>query len=849
MSYRVMIDGVILCSPNAEETALIDPIVTLEVNKAGTFSFTMLPDHPFYDEIELRKSIIDVYQDDELLFEGIPVSVKTDFWNRKTVSCEGELTFLNDTIQRPARYQNQTINTLLGAYLTEHNSQADLTKQFQLGTITVTGAGGNIFRYTNWQNTLTEINEDLVQNYGGCLRVRHDQGVRYLDYLGSSPRTSTQVIRIGKNLVDLSKNLSTLDICTVLIPLGTKLDTPEIEGLDAYLTIKSVNSNLDYLVGSAAATYGNVWKTVRWDDITTASALKDKGEEYLDDIQWANLVIEAEAVDLGLAGENVQQFQILDQIRVVSAPHGIDRYFILSKLKIDLNHPGKTKITLGMETTMPLSTQTSSVQKEIQQTQTTIIADASENARQILESATGGNIYFVYDSNGVCTEIRIMDTNDPATATKIWRWNINGWGYSGDGGQTYTVAATMNGAIIADFITAGTLQGIEVIADQGNIAGWDISANGFSKTVTDPNDSTKKYRVMMYTPNSSTPGTSPVFDFQMSTDAGNTWQQMFYIPGNGSLTVYSEDSRGAQRINVIERNNANNFSRINSNGFHVNRDRVGDGVTDAHLAAHQLYMMDNNRKYRMVLDGTALRFQDGNGNPTASLPALGWYEKEVTDAQMPSGKTTWRVLQNGFFYMAVCRREFTNVNVNYQWGNIWNGYSSQQYPNGTDCHFKAFSYPLEFDAPPCVIAQLDTQNGGNDGWLTTNALWTQANKNVFAPAYDLSRGGSSATVVPSIAINYLVLGYHADRYAVVNNLTNVTNSNNATQMIHGTSYAATLTPAAGYIMDSVTVTMSNTDITSDVYDADTGEISIFDVMGKIVITASAITDPDNPGGD
>lgn len=842
MSYRVMIDDVILCSPNAEETALIDPIVTLEINKAGTFSFTMLPDHPFYDEIEMRKSIIDVYQDDELLFEGIPVSVKTDFWNRKTVSCEGELTFLNDTIQRPARYQNQTINTLLGAYLTEHNSQADLTKQFQLGTITVTGAGGNIFRYTNWQNTLTEINEDLVQNYGGFLRVRHDQGVRYLDYLGSSPRTSTQVIRIGKNLVDLSKNLSTLDICTVLIPLGTKLDTPEIEGLDAYLTIKSVNSNLDYLVGSAAATYGNVWKTVRWDDITTASALKDKGEEYLDDIQWANLVIEAEAVDLGLAGEDVQQFQILDQIRVVSAPHGIDRYFILSKLKIDLNHPGKTKITLGMETTMPLSTQTSSVQKEIQQTQTNIIADASENARQILESATGGNIYFVYDSNGVCTEIRIMDTNDPATATKIWRWNINGWGYSGDGGQTYTVAATMNGAIIADFITAGTLQGIEVIADQGNIAGWDISANGFSKTVTDPNDSTKKYRVMMYTPNSSTPGTSPVFDFQMSTDAGNTWEQLFYIPGNGSMTVYSASSRGDSRINIVESATPTNRTYINSNGIRIHRDVSYSDVTDANLYSTQLEFRDDNNVLRAYLGYMGSLFYDANGQLVSSYWNTGWTEFNVQDLYADGGIAHWRCLFNGRFMMAVCRREFSNVVVNYPWGNIYCGTG-----NGSDCNFKSVGYPLSFQSAPVVIAQLDAPNSGNDGWLVTNAMWTQANQTGYTPAYDLARGTSGT--VPSIAINYLVFGYYVLTFSVTNTLTNVTNSNAATYVTEGDSYNATLTPATGYVMDSVVITMDGVDVTEDSYTPETGEVSIYGVSGAIVITATAVTDPDNPGGD
>ena len=88
-----------------------------------------------------------------------------------------------------------------------------------------------------------------------------------------------------------------------------------------------------------------------------------------------------------------------------------------------------------------------------------------------------------------------MDTNDPNTATKWWRWNINGWGYTADAGQTYTIAATMNGAINADFITAGKISGIEidngsgtfkvtaagnVTATDGSIGGWKVGTDKIS---------------------------------------------------------------------------------------------------------------------------------------------------------------------------------------------------------------------------------------------------------------------------------------------------------------------------------------------------------------------------------
>ena len=457
MSYRITIDGQPFCSSNFEHSQLLNPKVTLEVNKSGSLSFTMMPDHPYYDEIEFRQNIFDVFLNDELIFEGIPVSEATDFWNRKTVVCEGELTFLNDTIQRQAVYRNQSVQSLLGEYLTVHNNQADLTKQFSTGIVTVTG-GNSIFRYTNFQTTMKELQEDLIQNFGGYFRVRHSGGVRYLDYLDSSPHSSSQTIRIGKNLVDLSQNLSSLDICTVLIPLGAKTGNQLIDGLDERLTIKSVNGNKDYLVGTAQAYYGNVWATQTWDDVTTASALQSKGQEFLDDVQWSNLVISATAFDLGLATEDVEQFHVLDMIRVISEPHGIDRYFLLSKLDIDLDHPANTKIQLGEDKRLSLSARSAKLSDDIERQATSIQVSASENARMILDNATDGAIQILYNQDGIAYELRINNSQNPDTATKWWRYNSGGWGFTPDGGQTYQIAATMDGAFVASLITTGILK-------------------------------------------------------------------------------------------------------------------------------------------------------------------------------------------------------------------------------------------------------------------------------------------------------------------------------------------------------------------------------------------------------
>lgn len=74
-------------------------------------------------------------------------------------------------------------------------------------------------------------------------------------------------------------------------------------------------------------------------------------------------------------------------------------------------------------------------------------------------------------------------------------------------------------------------------------------------------------------------------------------------------------------------------------------------------------------------------------------------------------------------------------------------------------------------------------------------------------------------------------------YTVTNTLTNVTSSNSAASVTEGATYTATLTANTGYTLDTVTVTMGGTDITSSAYS--NGNIGISNVTGNIVITATA----------
>lgn len=79
---------------------------------------------------------------------------------------------------------------------------------------------------------------------------------------------------------------------------------------------------------------------------------------------------------------------------------------------------------------------------------------AKINATEQITMALGG---YVYKTNN---EIFIMDTDNLQTSQKVWRWNLNGLGYSSTGvGGPYELAMTQDGQIVADMIKTGELDG------------------------------------------------------------------------------------------------------------------------------------------------------------------------------------------------------------------------------------------------------------------------------------------------------------------------------------------------------------------------------------------------------
>lgn len=270
-------------------------------------------------------------------------------------------------------------------------------------------------------------------------------------------------------------NLRQLDIAGDSSSFCTRLRAKGADGM----TFASINNGKDYVENytySNRIIYGVAISDERF---TNKESLLEYAQATLDAnavpaVSYECDVVDVAAIDSDYSFQKLQMHKavwLLDKKFNTRVAHRIVEYCIYP------NDASKNKVTLS--TVIP------SLQGSVKSLQTAIYdpnsavrqreTSAVENATKAITGASGGNIRFVYDGNGKPIEFLIMDTDDIATAQKVWRFNIGGFGFGSNGyNGTYATAITQDGHIVADFMDVGTLTAV-LIKSQDGKSKWNLS--------------------------------------------------------------------------------------------------------------------------------------------------------------------------------------------------------------------------------------------------------------------------------------------------------------------------------------------------------------------------------------
>lgn len=357
--FYIYANGKSIYQPMDNTLSLFGPKLTLEMGKAGSLQFQIPPSNKYYNALPQLTTTITVEMDDIEIFRGRVLTNNRNFNNVRTIYCEGDLAYLVDSVQKAEKYDGKA-HALFRKIIAAHNARVEASKRFTVGSITVedrdvllTGKSDDIqdaetgkFDYKQiainsiadeWQNTFDFIETCLIDYTGGYLRTRRQNGVTYVDLLADYGTTATQDIEFGKNLLDLTEEVSAEDVFTVLIPLG-----------DENLTIESVNNGSDELVDAAAvARYGRIVKTHVFDSVNDPNTLLENGRRYLASNVNVPVTITVKAVDMHLVNPNASPIFVGDKVHVTSVPHGMLDTLTCTKIEYDMENPANNTYTFG----------------------------------------------------------------------------------------------------------------------------------------------------------------------------------------------------------------------------------------------------------------------------------------------------------------------------------------------------------------------------------------------------------------------------------------------------------------------------------------------------------------------
>lgn len=374
-------------------------------------------------------------------------------------------------------------------------------------------------------------------------------------------------VSYGKNLTNISQDYNDSGVLTGIMPYWL--------GQDGTL----VQSNPAIIEAPGTYDFENIQPvdfSQDFEEQPTVEQLTERGQQYVNanDVGKPTVSTTVSFVQL----EQMEQYKDLallekcdigDSVTVRFPRLGVDSKARIVEIETDVLMERYSSVTLG-NVQASMSSIVSDQQQEIQQKpSTSFVENAVSNATNWL---TNGKGYMVArkDAAGNTIDLLFMDTPDINTATDVLRIGQSGLGFSHTGvNGPYTNAWTIDGNLLADFITSGTLNAEQVniinliVNHLRSTGGWFTldSQNGFIEIF---HDTARRIRISGYYYNGTTPDIKNTFG-NIEVWYGNVDSQGNPLDDNAKYGFLAADSF---MIGGKEQNNFDDcFFYIGQDGF------------------------------------------------------------------------------------------------------------------------------------------------------------------------------------------------------------------------------------------------------------------------------------------
>ena len=362
-------------------------------------------------------------------------------------------------------------------------SASTFTCPFTFSTDKTTTAKFTVPKPVSIRSLLGGSEGSILDVYGGGEYTFDRFNVTLNQHRGANNGVS---IRYGKNLTDIEQEENCSSVYTGVYPYWYSNDTGVAELTERIIYAEGTYNFSRILPLDLSSSF---------DELPTEAMLKAEAKRYMkdNDIGVPKVSIDVSFVQLAQSKE-YEQITLLEKVKLcdivnVEFPElNVSATAKCIATEYDVLTDKYTTLSLGdakSNLAATIASQPQTATKQIEEA-TSALTKAINNATSLITGGQGGYVILHNSTGGKYPdEILIMDKPDIKTATKVWRWNQNGLGYSKNGiNGPFGLAMTMNGAIVADRITTGTLSANriaggtfaeEITADKFNIKGGSIN--------------------------------------------------------------------------------------------------------------------------------------------------------------------------------------------------------------------------------------------------------------------------------------------------------------------------------------------------------------------------------------
>lgn len=345
-----------------EDLVVTSAGLTYGVERAGSLSMSLPSSHRYVNMFPDFDVIVRIVENDRLVWRGRFLSYQRNFDLSTDVTFEGLFARMNDVPIAPYDYSTSGISMddLFNSIWTEYEKifYPGKTISFaRMPTIACTDEMRSRKYYgknDDWTSAM-EVYSGIIDELRDLTFIVHEGAEEEMpvgpnetapiprDFVieimddKTMAKSTGQQIRFGTNLLDLTKIFDGSEIYSRLIPVGK-------DGL----TIGSPNYISDPEIESK---YGVRYKVVNFSDIEDTATLKSLGQQLYTKNQeeLSSTGVEVRAVDMHYLDSSIEGFKFGELVHVASEVQGVDDWYPLTNMELNLLDPQQNSYTFGYE--------------------------------------------------------------------------------------------------------------------------------------------------------------------------------------------------------------------------------------------------------------------------------------------------------------------------------------------------------------------------------------------------------------------------------------------------------------------------------------------------------------------